>query len=296
MYRRVPINLLQILESWFKLSFTCIKWGSVLSRSYQLTCGIRQGGVLSPHLFALYIDSVVDRVKASGIGCYYKMICFSIFLYVDDILLLAPSITALQQLVTACECELSWLDMSINVQKSACMRLGPRFNVNCNNIVTSNGQQLPWCESIRYLGVNLKAARQYCCLFSQAKRAYYRAFNAVYGKVGSSASEEVIIQLIKTKCLPVLYYALETCPLNKSDVNALDYVLFSSFSKIFRSKSKDVIQDCMLLFGCSSVLTVYVNKRKEKFLAGYLNSCNSLCNLFGYVAANELNELQCHVM
>ena len=105
----------------------------------------------------------------------------------------------------------------------------------------------------------------------------------------------MIVQLIKTKCLPVLYFALETCPLNKSDVKALDYVLFTSFSKIFRSKSKDIIQDCMLLFGCSSVLTV-VNKRKEKFSAGYLNSCNSLCNLFGYVAANELNELQCHVM
>jgi len=51
----------------------------------------------------------------------------------------------------------------------------------------------------------------------------------------------------------------------------------------------------VLLFGCSSVLTV-VNKGKEKFLAGYLNSCNSLSNIFSYVAANELNELQCHVM
>jgi len=93
----------------------------------------------------------------------------------------------------------------------------------------------------------------------------------------------------------VAYYALETCPLNKSDVKALDYVLFSSFSKIFRTKSKDVVQDCMLLFRCSSVLTV-ANTRKVKFLADYLKSCNSLCNLFGYLAAKELNELQCHVM
>ena len=62
------------------LSFTCVKCGSVLLRSYQLTCGIRQGRVLSPHLFALYIGSVIDREKASGIGCYYNMTCFSIFL------------------------------------------------------------------------------------------------------------------------------------------------------------------------------------------------------------------------
>jgi len=51
------------------------------------------------------------------------------------------------------------------------------------------------------------------------------------------------------------------------------YGVYSSFSKIFRTKSKDVIVDeCMLLFGCSSVLTV-VNKRKAKFLDDYLRSC-----------------------
>ena len=74
-----------------------------------------------------------------------------------------------------------------------------------------------------------------------------------------------------TKCLPVLYYGLEACPLNKSEIKALDYVLFSSFSKIFRTKSKDVVDECMLLFGCSSVLTV-VSKRKAKFLDDYLQS------------------------
>ena len=67
--------------------------------------------------------------------------------------------------------------------------------------------------------------------------------------MGSLASEELIVQLMKTKCLPVLYYALEACPLNKYEIKALDYVLFSSFSKIFRTKSKDVVDQCVLLFG-----------------------------------------------
>ena len=80
------------------------------------------------------------------------------------------------------------------------MRVGPRFNVNCSNILASDGRELSWCENVRYLGIYLKASKQYSCLFSQAKRSYYRAFNAVYGKVGSVASEEVIVQLLKTKC------------------------------------------------------------------------------------------------
>ena len=41
----------------------------------------------------------------------------SILLYADDILLVAPSVTALQRLLLLCEHELMWLDMSLNVKK-----------------------------------------------------------------------------------------------------------------------------------------------------------------------------------
>jgi len=47
-------------------------------------------------------------------------------LYADDILLLSPSVTGLQQLLHVCEHELDLLDMPINVAKSACLRIGPR--------------------------------------------------------------------------------------------------------------------------------------------------------------------------
>jgi len=43
---------------------------------------------------------------------------------------------------------------------------------------------------------------------------------------------------MKTKYVPVLYYAFEACPLNKSEINSLDYVLFSTLSDIFHAKSK----------------------------------------------------------
>ena len=44
----------------------------------------------------------------------------SILLYVDDILLVAPSVTSPQQLLHLCEQELARLDMPLNVKKSAC--------------------------------------------------------------------------------------------------------------------------------------------------------------------------------
>jgi len=43
-----------------------------MSRFVGLSCGVRQGGVLSPYFFAIYIDSIVKKVSDSKNGCYIK--------------------------------------------------------------------------------------------------------------------------------------------------------------------------------------------------------------------------------
>jgi len=95
MNKLVPVNLLRVLETWFAIGSTCVKWYNFFSRSFVLSCGVWQGGVLSPYLFAMYIDSIFDKVKHSNVGCNLKWFCLSIILYADDLLLLAPSVSSL---------------------------------------------------------------------------------------------------------------------------------------------------------------------------------------------------------
>jgi len=73
-------------------------------------------------------------------------------MYADDIILLAPSVSASQRLLHVCENQLDWLDMSINVNKSACIRIGPRHRVACYTLVTLDGREIEWTNSVRYLG------------------------------------------------------------------------------------------------------------------------------------------------
>ena len=74
-------------------------------------------------------------------------------MYADDIVLLSPSVTALQELLHVCEGVLQNLDLFINPKNAhVCMRIGPRYKyVSCYDIVSSNGCALQWVESVRYL-------------------------------------------------------------------------------------------------------------------------------------------------
>ena len=117
MNRNLPVELLLMFENWFSNCWTCIKWETISSSFFMIEFGVRQGSVLSPHFFAVYLDDIVGR--------FYPGRGIHIILYADDILLIAPSVTELQRLLDECETELNYLDMCINTNKSCCLRIGP---------------------------------------------------------------------------------------------------------------------------------------------------------------------------
>ena len=63
--------------------------------------------------------------------------------------------------------------------------------------------------------------------------------NAILGKVGGRAPEDVILELIRSKCLPALFYGLEACPLRKSDISSLYFVINRFFMKLFQTNNID---------------------------------------------------------
>jgi len=68
---------------------------------------------------------------------------------------------------------------------------------------------------MRHFGVFFVESRVFKCDSDHVKRSLFRVANAIFGRIGRIASEEVIIQLIKSKCISVLVYGFEVCPLTK---------------------------------------------------------------------------------
>jgi len=67
---------------------------------------------------------------------------------------------------------------------------------------------------------------------NNAKRSFYRAANSIFGKIGRIASEDVLIELLKTKCMPILLYGFEVSNLCKRDLYSLNFVVNRFFYEI----------------------------------------------------------------
>ena len=95
---------------------------------------------------------------------------------------------------------------------------------------------------IRYLGIFIVQSRTFKCSIHEAKRFFYRAANAIFGKIGRFAYEEVTLHLLKIKCIPVLLYGLEALPLNKSQISSIDFVINRFFMKMFNTNNIEIVK------------------------------------------------------
>ena len=100
--RGVPIYLVKVLCYWYQHQSMYVKWGSTLSSKFQVTNGVRQGGVLSPLLFNVYVNELSELLNKSGIGGNMGGIIINHMLYADDICIVSLSSSGLQQLLNIC--------------------------------------------------------------------------------------------------------------------------------------------------------------------------------------------------
>ena len=169
------------------------------------------------------------------------------------------------------------------------MRFGYRYDSSCSSIVSLSGNVLQWVTSFKYLGIVIVSGKRFRCLFDACKKKFFGSFNAIFGRVGRLASEDVILHLTRTKCLPVLLYAIEACPLLSRDIHSLEFVINRCLMKLFKT-SLTIVNECCDFFGFAPI-RLTIETRTVKFLERYISSENIVCSCFVRIATAQLNGL-----
>ena len=262
--KHINARILDLLENWMEKSNAVIDWMKTVSAPVACSAGVRQGSVLSPVLFSLFVDSVLERLKSSGLGCIVNFECHNSFMYADDLILLSNSVTDMQAMFNLCAELFHNLDLPINLEKCHWMRIGPRHNSTCAPLFLNNTLINCVSES-KFLGSTFCSGKKLCWGLNELKNKFYRNANMILGRIGNTSCEHVILKLIKTQGLQTLLYGVTASDLASSELGCLDFAYNGVFVKVFNVKTIENIRLCQFYSGNLTFSHMYELQR-YKFL------------------------------
>ena len=128
-----------------------VKWNTSYSECFTVTNGVKQGGVLSPVLFGVYIDILINKLRDSGFGCTVGSHYVGCLAYADDIVFLSPTKIGLHEMLKICQEYSSEYFLTFNAQKSQYILLNQSVAKDNHGILIGH-QFLPRQNHVLHLG------------------------------------------------------------------------------------------------------------------------------------------------
>jgi hypothetical protein len=125
--KNVPLIIVRILLHMYLFHFAKVSWNGTSSSSFRVLNGVRQGAILSPVLFCVYFDTLLTSLSKAGLGCHVGSFFVGALAYADDVVLLAPSASAMRRMLLICDDYAAQFNVvfCVNASKSKCLRCLP---------------------------------------------------------------------------------------------------------------------------------------------------------------------------
>ena len=142
-----------------------VKFNQTHSDFFHVANGVKQGGVLSPILFSIYIDILIQSLQNSGYGCRVGDMYVGCIAYADDILILTASLYSLKKMINICEQYAKEFQVKSNGNKSKLIIFQKKKDI-CNPCVSISSQNVEIVDEINYLGFKISSVNEGVCLSS----------------------------------------------------------------------------------------------------------------------------------
>ena len=145
-------RILSFLQVAYR-SLTCeVKVGEMMTDSFTVSRGLRQGCILSPLLFSLYVNSLVEKLRGAGVGVECRGQMVTTLLYADDAVILAENEEQVKRGLKVLEEWCKEWGVEVNVEKSGVMHIRRRGIKRTVETFFVNDERIGVVEEYKYLG------------------------------------------------------------------------------------------------------------------------------------------------
>jgi len=81
---------MKLIMNWYLRVMMVVRWDNCYSSPCSVKSGVRQGSVLSPVLFNVYLSAIVDSLEKAELGCELYIVNISVVLYMQTMLFHCP--------------------------------------------------------------------------------------------------------------------------------------------------------------------------------------------------------------
>ena len=201
-------RLYDSIKSVYAQSSACVRLNGAMTGWFSVSSGVKQGDVLSPTLFNMFMNDLVGEIKDLNCGLMVEDMNVCIFLYADDIVLVAPDEHSLQmQLNKLAEWCNKWR-MVVNENITQIIHFRPQRTKLTDFAFTYNNSVLEIVREYKYLGIILDEFMSFKCTSNALSKAAGRALGLLRYKLRSlkECRSSTFTKLFSSHICPIMDY------------------------------------------------------------------------------------------
>lgn len=204
---------------------TSIQFGGQRTGIHERTKGVKQGCPISPYLFVVVLDYVMQRVSCrTGIDLNLQTFQVPFLLaYADDILIVGDSIMSLENVFAILEEELLLIGLEINDKKCCILVRDPvQHFPPFGDTITLNQKVIKRAHVLKYLGIYISSDLDRKGTVSSRVKAAYRAFHMLLPFMQANRLPmSTLLRIYHTVIIPSALFGLKVATLTKKNRQSL---------------------------------------------------------------------------
>ena len=312
-------NLFKVVKNMYESVKACVRINNECTDFFECSEGLRQGCLLSPILFSMFVNEFTKIIETSGlrgIQLFPDLMELFLLLFADDIALISDTKSGLQRQLSLLSLFCKEYKITVHIGKTKVVVFRKGGQLRNTDRWTYNGEYIEVINSFQYVGLlftqTMSLYKMTEDLASKAKRILVALLNSLYEY--GTIPKTVVFKLFDVKILPILLHGSELWGVKQFDcIERVHYYLCKRYMNVgIKASNFGVIGDCgrypMFIETRKRAINYWLKILKltdEKYVRkcynmlyhfdslGYSNCATNIKNIlftcgFGYVWENQM--------